>query len=147
VQKSNVVLYVFCAVLFLLISAGACDTPTNTEASHLFTPGTYSASSQGYMNPIYVTVTFSEDAIESVVIGEHNQSIDRAEVAEAIAQIPGRIQEGQTPKVDKVSGATFTSHAIIGAVEKCVKQAGGDEAVAKLKENGAAKFIAAYLGY
>jgi fumarate reductase flavoprotein subunit len=137
---------IFLYVLLLAMIAGACKTPVDTE-SHLFDPGTYTNSSQGYMNPVSVTVAFSEDAIESIVVGsDHQQSIDRPEVAEAIVQIPRRIYEGQTLKVDVVSGASFTSRAIVAAVEKCVKQAGGDEAVAKLKESGTAKFLGPYLG-
>jgi fumarate reductase flavoprotein subunit len=135
VKKSPATGKLFCISLFLLISLGGCDTPT-TE-THLFTPGTYKDSSQGYMNPVNVTVAFSKDAIESVVIdADHKQSTDCPEVADAIVQIPRRIYGKQSLKVDTVSGATFTSRAIIVAVEKCVKQAGGDEAVAKLKETG-----------
>jgi fumarate reductase flavoprotein subunit len=148
-KKTNKAGMSFCILLiFLMISAGSCDTPTDTPETHLFTPGTYTGSSQGYLSPVNVTVTFSEDAIESVVVGaDHNQSIDRPEVANAVESIPAAIVERQTLKVDTVSGATFTSRAIIAAVEKCVKQAGGDEAAAKLKEGGAAKFMAMYLMY
>jgi fumarate reductase flavoprotein subunit len=55
-------------------------------------------------------------------------------VAFAIARIPLAIYQKQTLSIDVVSGATFTSNAILAAVEDCARQAGGDEAVAALKQ-------------
>ena len=45
-----------------------------------------------------------------------------------IESIPTAIVDGQTLKVDVVSGATVTSEAIIAAVEDCITQAGADVA-------------------
>jgi uncharacterized protein with FMN-binding domain len=150
-KKSTGTVILFCiSLFFFLISTGACESPADSPEPYRlhFTPGTYTESSQGYMLPVSVTVTFSEDTITGITIDEgHGQSTDRSEVTDALEHIPRLIQEGQTLLVDKVSGATFTSRAITGAVEKCVRQAGGDEAVAKLKESGTAKAIAGYLGH
>jgi fumarate reductase flavoprotein subunit len=87
------------------------------------------------MGRITVTVTFSEDSITNIVLTECYESVDMfEEVAQAITAIPATITDRQTLLVDTITGATVASNAILKAVEDCVKQAGGDEAVAKLKD-------------
>jgi fumarate reductase flavoprotein subunit len=79
-------------------------------------------------------VTFSEDSITNIVLTECYESVDMfEEVAYAVTAIPAAITDRQTLLVDTITGATVASNAILKAVEDCVKQAGGDEAVAKLK--------------
>jgi fumarate reductase flavoprotein subunit len=132
-------------MLFLFL--GACDNSTNTPEVYTlhFTPGTYTDSAIGFnsQTPITVRVTFSEDAIETIVIVSHGESVDEESFGDNIQAtldlIPPAIIDAQTLTLDAVSGATasFSRRGILNAVEKCVKQAGGDEAVAKLKESKA----------
>ena len=89
-----------------------------------FTPGTYTAGSEGKNGPVTVEVTLTEDAIASVVVTSHEETAGLSDPA--IENIPAAIVEHQTLAVDAVAGATLTSNAIIAAVTDCVVQAGGD---------------------
>ena len=97
-----------------------------------YTPGTYSASFPGQNGPVPVTVTFTQDRIESIVVGENKETIGIGQTA--VKNLPNRIVEAQSLGVDRVSGATVSSVAIMSAVADCVKQAGGDT-VKLLKHN------------
>ena len=91
-----------------------------------FTPGTYTATVAGHNSDFEIEVTFSEDAIEDIQIGENveNHSVgDRAMID--IGQI---ILEKQSLNVDAIAGATVTSKGFLAAVADAVKQAGGDPA-------------------
>jgi fumarate reductase flavoprotein subunit len=144
----------FCIVLLFF---GACDTSTNSPEPYRlhFISATYTASAIGFnsQNPITVKVTFSEDAIENIEIVSHGESVDHEtfgdKVQATLDLIPQAIVRDQTLTLDAVSGATasFTRAGILKAVENCVKQAGGDEAVAKLKESRAVWALAGYPGY
>ena len=91
-----------------------------------YTPGTYTSFFPGQNGPVPVTVTFSQDRIESVVVGENKETIGIGQTA--VKNLPGRIVAAQSLGVDMVSGATVSSVAIMSAVADCVKQAGGDAA-------------------
>lgn len=91
-----------------------------------YTPGTYTSSFPGQNGPVPVTVTFSQDRIESVVVGENKETIGIGQTA--VKKLPDRIVAAQSLGVDMVSGATVSSVAIMSAVADCVKQAGGDAA-------------------
>jgi fumarate reductase flavoprotein subunit len=148
-------------VIFIALFGAAlvmnCEGPTDPPEPYKlhFTPGTYEASAIGYnqQTPITVEVTFSEDAIETIEIVSHEESVDNEmagnRVRATLDRVPPAIIEKQTLVLDAISGATarWTREGILKAVEDCVKQAGGNEAVAKLKESGTAKAITGYLGY
>jgi fumarate reductase flavoprotein subunit len=158
----------FAQTLFIMTFVAGCKTPTDSEEPYVlhFTPGTYEASATGYnqTTPIRARVTFSEDAIEIIEIVSHEEGVIAAvrdrynahegqtldedmlhnSVQATLDLIPEAIKREQTLALDAVSGATarWTREGILKAVEDCVRQAGGDEAVAKLKEGGIAKSIA-----
>ncbi len=89
-----------------------------------YKPGTYTASAQGNNGPVTLSVTFSEEAITEITIGEHGETAGISD--SAFDKIPAAIIENQSLGVDTVSGATYTSQAILDAVADCVTQAGGD---------------------
>ena len=93
-------------------------------AESSYTPGTYTAQAEGLNGPVTVEVTFSENAIESVVVAAHKETPGISDGA--IEKIPAEIVAGQTLNLDAVSGATYTSNAILNAVADAVAQAGGD---------------------
>lgn len=109
-------------------------------AEGLFTAGEYTASAQGNNGPVAVTVVFTADAIESVVIGEHAETPGISDPA--FEKIPADIVTYQSLAVDVVSGATNTSNAVLAAVADCVKQAGADPEALKIAiEKAAAESI------
>jgi fumarate reductase flavoprotein subunit len=150
-SNKNRIILIFAALGAALVMG--CEDPTNSPEPYRlrFTSGFYEASAIGYnqQTPITVKVTFSEDAIENIEIVSHGESVDNERVQATLDLIPQAVIEEQTLALDAVSGATaqWTKKGILEAVEDCVRQAGGDEAVAKLKESGTAKAIAGYLGY
>jgi fumarate reductase flavoprotein subunit len=128
---------VFLVVLPLII--GGCDTTTGSDLDPYvlhFTPGTYQASATGYNQkvPIVVSVTFTESAIENITVISHEETAGVSD--KTIERIPPAIVEQQTLTLDAVSGATatYSKKAILAAVEDCVRQSGGDAAVAALKK-------------
>lgn len=94
--------------------------------SALYTAGTYTAVAQGKKGPVTVEVAFSDDAIESVRVIDHDDTPRIAGVP--FERIPQQIVEYQSLGIDTVTGATLSSIAVLNAVEDCVEQAGGDVA-------------------
>ena len=111
-----VLLFAMCTLL--VTSVTACGP------KKLFNAGTYTATVGGFNGPIVVEVSFSEQKILSVKILEHMETEYIA--APAFEKIPAAIVKDQKLNVDIVSGASYTSDAIIAAVKECVKKAGGD---------------------
>ena len=93
----------------------------------LFTPGTYTVEKQGFGGPITVTVTVSENLIESVEITGASETPGLGAVA--VDLLGQRIVDAQTPNVDGVSGATVSSNAIIAAATEALESAGADIAL------------------
>ena len=113
-----------CAVLALCL-AGCAKSAT-------YTAGTYTASAKGMGGDVNVSVTFSKSAITKIEIGEHNETPGISDTP--IKEIPAQIIKTQSLAVDTVSGATFTSKAILTAVANAVEQAGGDVAALQSKK-------------
>lgn len=130
----------------LLLSAAACggenaqtqpaeerETNGTTEAAdetavaddvQAFQAGTYMAEAQGIRSMVKVSVTFSDTEITDIQILEHGETRNIADAA--LEQIPAEILEKQSLDVDVVSSATFTSRAVLNAVEDACQQAGGN---------------------
>ena len=125
----------FIAALALALSLTACVTdessiqvPYGTQAGVTsFTPGTFTGvGTGGYGGDITVEVTFSEDAILSLDVINHNETPAFANLA--INGITSAILNAQSPNVDIITGATMTSTAMLNAVLDAIVQAGADPA-------------------
>jgi fumarate reductase flavoprotein subunit len=128
---------IFLIVLPLIMIISGCDTSTGSDPepeSGVFKSGTYTAEATGARGVVAVSVLFSANAIKNVTVIQHRESTDRDAVAIALSRIPSSIYLTQTLLVDAVSGATLTSNALLTAAEDCVRQAGGDAAVAAFKQ-------------
>ncbi|MDE8703074.1 FAD-dependent oxidoreductase [Adlercreutzia equolifaciens] len=109
-----------------LFGLHGCAPGGSDTVSATYTPGTYTAQSQGKFGPITVETVFSDHAIESVSVVDHEETAlisDRA-----LEEIPASIAEHQSLAVDTITGATLSSMAVLAATEDCVIQAGGDPA-------------------
>lgn len=98
------------------------EDPTPLEYS--YNAGSYTATSnssdgEGFYDGVSVEVTFTSDAIESIVMKDNGDDMFAA-VSEAL---PAEIIKWQTYEVDTVSGATYTSNGLKAAVRSCVEQA------------------------
>ena len=122
--------------LVLALSLAACaqsaqqpeataETPAESEApAALYTAGTYTGTAAGRNGDVTVSVTFSDNAIESVEVTEQQETAGIADPA--LERIPQQIVEYQSLGVDTVSGCTVTSQAIIEAVAAAAAEAGAD---------------------
>jgi urocanate reductase len=104
-------------------STSAAATSAAASASAM-TPGTYTGTAEGKNGNVSVDVTVTEDAITAVTVGDNHETAGLADPA--IETIPENIVKYQTLKMDMVSGATYTSVAILQAVSDAITQAGGD---------------------
>ena len=121
----------------MAFSLGACGTPsaskdaTPSAVASGYKAGTYTASAAGRNGDVTVSVTFSDDVITDVKVTDQKETPVIGDAA--ITRIPEDIVKYQSLGVDTVSGATFTSRAILNAVGDAVDQAGGNsEALAKV---------------
>lgn len=126
---------IFLLMILLAISLMGCSQETDkpaseqpdkqvNEVSGTLKDGTYNGKSDGYGGELSLEVIVKDQKIDVINILNHNESspvFSRAEVV-----IKDRILEAQTPVVDSVSGATFTSFAVKSAVSKALIDAGKD---------------------
>lgn len=96
---------------------------TAAPAKSLYTPGTYSATGQGY-SKLMVTMTFSADAITDVQL---NLEGETATIGQAAAdELKNALMKAQGAEIDAVAGATLTSRGVMEAANKCIQQAKGE---------------------
>ncbi len=119
---------------FVLLFMVGCNNGNSKEtvSNALFKAGTYTSEAQGNGGPVKVEVTFTETEIKDIKILSQTETTGLGDAA--LEKIRLSILEGQTLAVDSVSGATYSSTAILKAVEDCVKQAGGDVEALKQKQ-------------
>ena len=86
---------------------------------------TFTSSSTGYNGEIKIEADIKGKEIVDVRVIEDNESSPVKK--RAFPLIIERILQEQTPDVDSVSGASFTSHAIKTAVADALVQAGNDK--------------------
>ena len=117
-------------IMTMLLSIVGCttaekpvDTPPQSEEA-IYKAGAYTATAKGHNGDVKVEVVFDDTSIVSIKVLEHAETAGIGDLP--IDRLPEEIVTGQTLTVDSVTGATFTSEAILAAVEDCVKQAGGN---------------------
>lgn len=120
--------------LSLVVSLIGCQTkpvqpveapsPELPATETMFKVGTYKVSVPGHNGDVVVEVVFDDNSIVSVKVLEHKESAIISD--QAIERIPKFIVDDQSVNVDVISGATFSSKAIMAAVTEAITQAGGD---------------------
>lgn len=84
--------------------------------------GTYTGVAEGYGPELTVSVTVAENVITDVSVVSHNENNVKY-YGKAIDAVPAAIIAAQTPLVDTVSGATYTSTGIMQAVINALEPA------------------------
>lgn len=114
-----------------------------------FTPGVYEGEGDGRNGKIKVAVTLDDKGITEIKMTEHEETDGFWE--KALEGVSQAIVDGQTLKVDAISGATLTSNGLVVAVAEALKAANVDpvelgyvppalpEPVEQIKETGADK--------
>lgn len=88
------------------------------------TPGTYSATAEGFHGTIKLDVTVDADTITDITIVE--QSETEGIGAAALPKLAQAVLDGQTLGIDTIGGATVTSNAFVAAMTDALTQAGAD---------------------
>lgn len=104
-------------------STAASSSAASSTAGLTYTPGTYEATAKGVESDIKVSVTFSKDKIEDIVIDVSGETAGIG--ADIGDKMKASILDAQTCSVDGISGATITSNAVKTAVADCMSQASG----------------------
>ena len=103
---------------------GTTQTPVASVPADGYKDGTYEGSGTGFGGTIRVRVTISGGKIAAIDILEAS---GETESYFASAQgVISRMIAGNTPNVDAVSGATYSSNGIIQAVQNALSQAAAD---------------------
>ena len=91
-----------------------------------FKPGTYTGEATGFGGSVKVSVTFSANKIESITATGDKETAGLGSVA--VEQLRGKIVDAQSTQIDGITGATFSSKAVIEAVNAAIIAAGADPA-------------------
>ena len=101
-------------------ASGAKKSLGTVKEAGAYKDGTYTGTATGFVGPITVKVTVSGGKIASIAVT--NTSDNEPYLSNAKAVID-KIIGGQTTNVDVVSGATYSSNGIIGAVRNALSKA------------------------
>ena len=85
-----------------------------------YSDGIYFGSAEGYVGTTEVAVTVADGAIKSVIVISSED--DTTYVEDAKALIP-EVLQAQHPCLDAISGSTYTSQALLEAIEEAMKEA------------------------
>ena len=105
---------------------GTTTTPTTAVPEGGYKDGTYQGSGTGFGGTITVQVTVSGGKIASIDI--LSASGETGSYFASAKGVISRMISGQTPNVDAVSGATYSSNGIIQAVQNALAKAGNTTA-------------------
>ena len=104
-------------------NSSALKKVSYTAPSGGYKDGTYTGSAQGFGGTIGVSVTVSGGKITAVNVT--SASGETASYLSSAKGVISRILSKQTPNVDTVSGATYSSNGIINAAKNALSKAGG----------------------
>ena len=99
-------------------SNGIINAVKNALESAGSAGGALTGTADGFMGPITVSVTMDGDTITAVEVVSNSETPEIA--GAALEQIPAAIVAANSPDVDVVSGATYTSNGIINAVKNAI---------------------------
>lgn len=97
------------------------ETENPPEPVYIYKNGTYSASAYGYDGDVFVEITVENDMITSV--SARSEESDGWYFDSAQGAVISAILSTQSTDVDAVSGATYSSEAIMAAVKKALDSA------------------------
>ncbi len=89
-------------------------------APSIYLDGIYTAEAMGFEGQITVQVTVAEDKITDITL---LSAEDEEEYLSRAKQLIPAILEGQSPNVDAISGATYSSTGILNAVKLALEKA------------------------
>ena len=115
------VLTVIMGVVLGLYIKSTSPVPATDNAAQL-NDGTYTASAQGCLSEVAVTVTVTGGKVTDVDIDASGETPELGGKA-AETLVSQLTESGSTNGVDAVAGATMTSNAVFDAMNDCLSQA------------------------
>ena len=123
------ILDVVLAIGLSLYIANTGTVPAANGGAASYTDGIYTASAQGCVSEVSVTVTVTAGKVTKVDIDASGETpaLGGAAAETLAAQLT---EAGSTAGVDAVAGSTMTSDAVFAAMDACLAQAAGGSAYA-----------------
>lgn len=122
--RNMILMLVLDVILGIVLALYIANTGTVPAADNAdtYTDGTYTASAQGCLSEVGVTVTITGGKVTNVVIDASGETPELG--GNAAAALAEQLTEaGTTSGVDAVAGATMTSDAVFTAMDDCLSQA------------------------
>ena len=124
-KKKIAIVAVIALVAFSLVACGdveeAADEAVDT-AEEVVEAEVYTGVAEGHEGDVEVEVEIENGEILEVRVVEHQETDGIAD--SALEEVPGAIVDAQSTDVDVASGATYTSEAIMEAVDEALAEAG-----------------------
>ena len=115
--------FVVCMAAMALLLTGCGAESAAQEAK--YTAGDVDVVAEGYGGELPLTVTFSESKIESITVGENQET--PAVGGAALEELVAVALENQSAEIDGVAGATFTSDAFKAALSEAITTASAQQ--------------------
>ena len=122
--RNMILMLVLDVILGIVLALYIANTGTVPAADNAdtYTDGTYTASEQGCLSEVAVTVTVTGGKVTNVVIDASGETPELGgKAAETLSA--SLLAAGSTVGVDAVSGSTMTSDAVFAAMNDCLAQA------------------------
>ena len=122
--RNVILMLIFDVVLGIVLSLYLANTGTVPAADNAatYSDGTYTASAQGCLSEVGVTVTITGGKVTNVVIDASGETPDLGgKAADRLAA--ALMTAGSTVGVDAITGSTMTSEAVFSAMDACLAQA------------------------
>ena len=122
--RNIILMLVLDVILGIVLALYIANTGTVPAADNAdtYTDGTYTASAQGCLSEVGVTVTITGGKVTNVAIDASGETPELGgTAAETLAD--QLTKAGSTSGVDAVAGATMTSDAVFTAMDDCLSQA------------------------
>ena len=122
--RNMILMLVLDVILGIVLALYIANTGTVPAADNAdtYTDGTYTASAQGCLSEVGVTVTITGGKVTDVDIDASGETPELG--GNAAAALAEQLTEaGTTSGVDAVAGATMTSDAVFTAMDDCLSQA------------------------
>lgn len=115
-----------CLILLLFVLLSGCKQIQEgandiKDSINKYNDGIYTTKVQGYGGEYDVSVTYQDDRIKDVTIGENNETPSIGGVA--VEQIAKNVVDQNTIELDGISGATISSDALLEGLKTIEQQA------------------------
>ncbi len=113
-MRKRTYMMILCMLMVCFFSGCSTSVP-------IYEPGTYTNSSQGYYSTLNIQVTVDEYRILEIEIISHEEPEILSDIV--FKELIPAMKKQNSAQVDEVSGATYTSRALIKAVSAALDEA------------------------